>query len=348
MTTKVLYVRPDGLGDVVLAGPAIRAVAASGADVTLLCGPAGVPVGRRLPGVRDVMEARLGWIDARPQPVTRAEAEALVDGIATRGFDAAVVATSFHQSPLPTALLLRMAGVPRIGAISVDYAGALLDVRHHVGDELHEVERALSLVDAMGYRLAPRDGDALRLRDAPASTPGGHVVVHPGASVPARTCSPARWREVVDVLVRRGFRPVVTGGVAERDLTAFVAGGNRRARDAGGLGDLDELLGIIAGAEAIVVGNTGPAHLAAALGTPVVSIFAPTVPPSRWRPWRVPHVLLGDQTVACAGCRARECPVPGHPCLASVRPEDVVVALHWLAAAAHRDGTTVTNPGRVA
>ena len=81
----------------------------------------------------------------------------------------------------------------------------------------------------------------------------------------------------------------------------------------------------------VVVGNTGPAHLAAAVGTPVVSLFAPTVPAVRWRPWAVPQVLLGDQAIACAGCRARTCPYPGQPCLAGVTPEVVAAAVHTLA-----------------
>jgi ADP-heptose:LPS heptosyltransferase len=80
----------------------------------------------------------------------------------------------------------------------------------------------------------------------------------------------------------------------------------------------------------VVVANTGPAHLAAAVGTPVVSLFAPTVPAQRWRPHGVPHALLGDQSAACAGTRARECRVPGHPCLSSVAPADVAAALDSL------------------
>jgi ADP-heptose:LPS heptosyltransferase len=80
----------------------------------------------------------------------------------------------------------------------------------------------------------------------------------------------------------------------------------------------------------VVVGNTGPAHLAAAVGTPVVSLFAPTVPAVRWRPWRVPHELL-HVDVPCAGCRARRCPVPGHPCLGGVGVEDVLAAVERLA-----------------
>jgi len=80
----------------------------------------------------------------------------------------------------------------------------------------------------------------------------------------------------------------------------------------------------------VVVGNTGPAHLAAAVGTPVVSLFAPVVPAARWAPYGVPSVLLGDQDAPCRDSRAKLCPVPGHPCLDSVTAEDVVAAVDKL------------------
>ena len=69
----------------------------------------------------------------------------------------------------------------------------------------------------------------------------------------------------------------MTGGPDERDLTAYVAGD--WAIDLGGETTLAQLAGVLERADAVVVGNTGPAHLAAAVGTPVVSLFAPTVPP---------------------------------------------------------------------
>jgi ADP-heptose:LPS heptosyltransferase len=100
--------------------------------------------------------------------------------------------------------------------------------------------------------------------------------------------------------------------------------------DLGGRTTLAELARVLASAGCVVVGNTGPAHLAAAVRTPVVSLFAPTVPAVRWRPWRVPHELLYAD-VPCAGCRARVCPVEGHPCLGAVTVEDVVRAVDRLA-----------------
>jgi ADP-heptose:LPS heptosyltransferase len=98
-------------------------------------------------------------------------------------------------------------------------------------------------------------------------------------------------------------------------------------RDLAGTTSFAELAGVIAGADAVVCGNTAPAHLAAAVGTPVVSIFAPVVPAARWRPWRVPTVMFGDQSIACAGCRARTCPRPGQPCLAPATPHAIACAV---------------------
>jgi ADP-heptose:LPS heptosyltransferase len=158
-----------------------------------------------------------------------------------------------------------------------------------------------------------------------------YVVVHPGAAVPARRWPAEHHRHTVRLLAQAGIPTVVTGGAAERELTSAVAGDE--ALDLGGRTDLAQLTGVLAGAAALVVGNTGAAHLAAAVGTPVVSLFAPVVPAVRWRPYRVPHVLLGDQDAPCRGSRARICPVPGHPCLARVTPEHVAAAVRRLVAA---------------
>jgi ADP-heptose:LPS heptosyltransferase len=70
--------------------------------------------------------------------------------------------------------------------------------------------------------------------------------------------------------------------------------------------------------------------------TPVVSLFAPVVPAARWRPWKVAHALLGRQDAPCAGTRARECPVPGHPCLDSVTADEALRAVEELSAAGSR------------
>ena len=332
---RVLVARLDNDGDVLLAGPALRAVAASAAHVTLLCGPRGRQAAALLPGVDEVIVHRAEWIDPEPPAVDRRRTLELVDALEARRFDQALVLTSFHQSPLPLALLLRLAGVPRIAANSEDYPGSLLDVRARLPEDLHEVERGLSLAATLGHRLRPGDDGRLALRAAPPSLelPPDYVVVHPGASVPARTWAPQRHAQLVRALAAAGRHVVVTGGSGEAELCALVAGSpDVHVLVLAGRTSLAALAGVLAGAACVVVGNTGPAHLAAAVGTPVVSLFAPTVPAVRWRPWRVPHELL-NVDVPCAGCRARECPVPGHPCLSGVGVADVLAAVDRLAPA---------------
>ena len=339
----VLVARLDNEGDVLLTGPAVRAVAAHTGRVTMLCGPRGRAAAELLPGVDELLVHRAPWIDPEPRAV-ECEAElGLVDELGRRGIDRAILLTSHHQSPLPLALLLRLAGVPFVAAASADYPGSLLDLRHGVTDRVHEVERGLSLVGACGYELPPGDEGRLAIRRSPGARPAAapeppYVVVHPGASVPARAWGSERNAELVEALAEGGRRVAVTGSPGESDLTARVAGKARTGVvDLGGTTNLAGLAEVLAGADAVVVGNTGPAHLAAAVGTPVASLFAPTVPAVRWRPWKVAHELLHVE-VPCAGCRARECPVPGHPCLEGVSTAEVVTAVERLAPRATGSG----------
>jgi ADP-heptose:LPS heptosyltransferase len=327
----VLVARLDNAGDVLLQGPMVRAVAAGADRVVFLAGPAGAEAARLLPGVDDVWTWRCPWILGDPPPVDADDLAGLTDRVRALAPDEAVISTSFHQSPLPLALLLRAAGVPRISAISVDYPGTLLDVRHHVDDDLPEPERALSLARAAGFQLPPGDDGRLGVRRPlpRVDHEPGYVVLHPGASVPARAWPEQRCAETVEALTAVGHRVLVTGGAGEKPLTAAVAG--TAGIDLGGATTLPEMAALLDGAAALVVGNTGPAHLAAAVGTPVVSLFAPVVPAARWAPYGVPTVLLGDQSAPCRDTRARECPVPGHPCLTSVTAQDVVAAVETLA-----------------
>ena len=330
MAPTVLIARLDNAGDVLIQGPLVRAVAAGAGRVVFLAGPAGAAAAELLPGVDEVWTWACPWILGEPPPVDPADLARLTERVRALGPDVAVVPTSFHQSPLPLALLLRTAGVPRIAAISVDYPGSLLDVRHPVDDDLPEPERALSLARAAGFDLPPGDDGRLAVRRPlpPVAHEPGYVVLHPGASVPARAWPAGHCAEAVEALAEAGHRVLVTGSPSERELTAFVAGS--RGVDLGGSTSLAEMAALLDGAAAVVVGNTGPAHLAAAVGTPVVSLFSPVVPAERWAPYGVPTVLLGDQSAPCAGTRARECPVPGHPCLSSVSPADVVAAVEKL------------------
>jgi ADP-heptose:LPS heptosyltransferase len=348
VSRRALVVRLDNAGDMLLAGPAVRAVAAACDHVTVLAGPRGAAAARLLPGAGEVLTWRAPWIDLDPPPVDGADVAGLITRLAGGRFTDAIILTSFHQSPLPTALLLRLAGVPRIAAISADYPGSLLDVRYRLDADVPEAERGLALAAAAGFRRPAGDDGRLAVAGPlPAvgqlTGPAPYVVLHPGATAPARQWPARRWAQTVAELGRRGRRAVLTGGRDERGLTAAALAGARAGHgragspavvDLAGATDLGQLAAVLAGADAVIVANTGAAHLAAAVGTPVVSLFAPVVPAARWAPYGVPHVLLGDQSAPCRGSRAVTCPVPGHPCLAGVTAQQACDALDQLTAGA--------------
>lgn len=329
---RALVVRLDSFGDVLLAGPAVRAVAARSAHVTVLCGPRGADAARLLPGVDEVLVWESPWEGFDPPPVDPADIDALLGRLRTGSYDTALILTSFHQSPLPTALLLRLAGIGRIGADSTDHPGRLLDVRHRRAADRHEVEAALDTAAALGFPAPAGDDGRPRTLPPPDTAEltghGPYVVLHPGASAPARAWSPDRCEEAVALLADAGHRVVVTGSPGETALTRRVSG--HVAVDLGGRTDAHTLAGVLHTADVVISANTGPAHLAAAVGTPVVSLFAPVVPAGRWAPYGVPVILLGDQSAPCADTRALTCPVPGHPCLDEVTGQDVVRAVHKL------------------
>ena len=322
---RILLARLDSLGDVLLAGPAVRAVAGTAAQLTMLVGAGRTSAARLLPGVDDVIEYDAPWVVFDPQPVQPEAVADLVKTVQLGRFDGALILTSFHQSPLPLALLLRLAGVPWIGAISEDYPGSLLDLRLHPPGDLPEAERNLRLVGEAGFP-ADRTGSRLAVR-RPLPDVGRwvgtepFVVFHPGAAVPARRPTAEHSRMIVAALVAAGHRVLVTGDRMESTLTGYVSAD--LVPDLGGQLSLPQLAAVLDRASVVVAPNTGPAHLAAAVGTPVVSLFAPVVPAARWAPHGVPRVVLGDQSTACRQTRATSCPEPGHPCLSSISPEEV-------------------------
>jgi ADP-heptose:LPS heptosyltransferase len=325
--------RLDSAGDVLITGPAVRAVAAAHDRVVMLVGPRGRDAAELLVGVDEIVEWQAPWVDFESPELTAAHAEALIKQLRDIAPSRVYIFTSFHQSPLPLALLCRMASVGWVGAICTDYPGTLLDLRHRVPPGIPEPRRALSLAEAAGCPLPAGDDGALRIRAVGPPPPrltrriGAErfVVFHPGAAVPARRPSPERGAAMVAALAGAGHRVVVTGGPDEAALTAVVAGD--RAIDLGGHTDWAELAAVFAAAEVVVVPNTGPAHLAAAVGAAVVSLFAPVVPAEQWSPFGRRVAVLGDQQAPCRATRARVCPVPGHPCLDHITDAELLAAV---------------------
>jgi ADP-heptose:LPS heptosyltransferase len=355
---RILAVRLDNLGDVLVTTPAIHAIRESlpDADITLLASPTGAQAGRLNPDVADVITYQAPWMDPWAKlPLDPEREQRMIRLLTERQFDAAVIFASFRQSPLPAAYLCYLAGIPLRVAASIDGPGSLLTTRHrHPERMMHEVERGLDLVGAVGLRtndprLVLSIPESARREAAPlVSGSRPLVVVHPGCSMPARTYSWEQYAEVVELLVRRLDARVVLTGIAEEAplielihcrLDPLI---RTRVTVAAGRLPFPAFCALIASADLTITNNTGPMHVSAAVGTPVVALFALTNPPEQWGPWQVAHRLLWHD-VPCRLCYSRVCPT-SHDCLRLVSPEMVVTAAAELFASGPGPRSALAQP----
>lgn len=261
---KALVARPGGFGEVLQAGPAVRALATRAGTVTMLCEAGGAPAARLLPHVDDV----LVWDAPAPTDGT--------DGLRRlreEAYDVALVLTPDGRSAWPPARLLRSARVRRVVTGRNDGPPSeAADAGRHPAAARTRPEPALDAVADLGCGLRAGDDGRLRVRPVPDTASltgnGPYVAVHPGSGDPARAWDAVHGAGIVARLCDAGHRVVVTGGPEEAALTRAVSGDI--AVDLGGRTTARVLAGVLHSADVLVTASSGPAHLAAAVGTPVL------------------------------------------------------------------------------
>ncbi len=336
---NLLCVRLDSIGDVLMTTPAIRACRESfGCRVALLTSRAGAAAAKHIPEVDEILVFAAPWMK-----VTQPESDAaLMAELKKRAFDAAAIFTVYSQSPLPAAYLCYLAGIPRRLAHCHENPYHLLTdwvPDPEPGARMrHEVQRQLDLVAAVGARtgderlsfaVPPWAHERVRRLMAPLRGPA--VVVHVGASAASRRYPPDQYAQAVDLLVRRtGCAAIFTGDADEEALVQSVREAmTLPSHSLVGRLELAELAALIAQADLLISNNTGPAHIAAAVDTPLVDLYALTNP--QHTPWRVKsRVLYHD--VPCRNCYKSICPAGHHDCLKRVPPERVADAAQELLA----------------
>lgn len=350
----VLCIRLDALGDVLMTTPALRALKESGGGrrITLLTSPSGAAAASLVPEVDESWVYEPPWMKATPARTDARDDRATIRRIRGGGFDAAVIFTVYSQNPLPAALMCSLADIPlRLAHCRENPYQLLTDwIPEPEPERLvrHEVRRQLDLVAEVGARpgherLSLRVPDRAReriaalLRDLEIPAGDPWVVIHPGATAPSRRYAPEGFAAAARRLVAgHGIRVVFTGGGPERELVESIrsAMGAPSESVAGSL-DLAELAALIERAPLLIANNTGPAHVAAAVGTPVVDLYAMTN--LQHTPWEVPSRVLYRE-VPCGPCYKSVCPEGHHDCLRLVTPEEVVrAALELLGPAAAPD-----------
>jgi lipopolysaccharide heptosyltransferase II len=320
-----LAIRLDNIGDVVMLGPALRALrqALPQASISLLCSRAGRQVAPLLPWVDEAIELRAVWQDASwSMPLDPGRETDVIGDLRARQFDAALIFTSFSQSPYPPAYMCYLAGIPiRIGQ-SREFGGSVLSQWvKPLPDPTHQVDRNLHLLESAGIPLAgqhlelhiPSDiqtqADQL-LRDQGVHPDERFILLAPGASCAARRYDPVRYAEVAHrLLAETGLPLVVVGNERETGLVQPVLAACRDQAIIPLVGrtTIAELAAIIRRASLMIANDSGPMHIADAFRRPMVILYSGTEYESQWRPRTGPARLLRRPT-DCSPCYQFQCP----------------------------------------
>ncbi len=346
---RILAMRMDNIGDVIMTGPALRAIKETlpACHLTLMVSPGAQGAGSLLPWADEVLAWRSLWQDMGELPFEPAREIGLIQTLQALHCDAAVIFTSFSQSPLPAGYACYLAGIPlRLGEPK-DFGGTVLSDMppSPTALEAHQVERNLRLVESIGFRAADRSlavrtpagsqaraAGLLARRGLARGAP--YALLCPWTSCQARTYP--RFGAVGRLLRRATGLPLVIVG-ARRDqaqagkLAEELGPG---AIDLVGETSVAELAALVAASRLVVTNNTATMHLADALRVPQAVLFAGTELEEQWAPRDGPARLL-RRTTLCHPCFQLTCP-QGLACL-EIEPEKVVAAALELLQAA-RDG----------
>ena len=342
---RILVVRTDRIGDVLLSTPVLSVLREQHADcrIAMLVSPYAADAVEGHPALDEVIIDEQSGRHRGPTGFFR-----LVGDLRGRRFDAVLV---LHPTAR-LALACRLAGIPvRIGTGYRAY-GFLFNRKvyeHRKDARKHEVEYNLAMARALfdgAGEAAPQIHVSEAARRAVEErkrrwrvVPGDPLVLlHPGSGGSARNWPAECFAELAARLSRGGVRVVVTGSADERDLVERVAGSLPESviRVAGEL-DIRELAALLQTSTLCVTNSTGPLHVAAAVGTPAVALFCPIKPcsPTRWGPYGGDHDVLMPEVPPCPRCIETACPY--FDCMERISVDAVFAAVRGRLTARHPD-----------
>ncbi len=330
MTAMKFLVRmPNWVGDAVLALPALEALGRSRPEAELW-------VAAR-PWVQDIVRPAgiVRGVVPVPQNGGLKDLRAAAAVLKQHNFDAGLLLTNSFAS----ALHLALARVPERWGYARDLRAFLLTRRIPLpaAEGFHQIDYYRHLLSCLGIDPGPREvrlevtdegrrAAIRRLEEAGWRTTQPLVIFNPGASYgPAKRWPESRFAELGRLFeTRTDAALALVGAPGEEPQAAAIARGmSRPPLDFTGRTTLRELMGIASQARLFVTNDTGPMHLANALGVAVVAVFGPTDPVATG-PLRAPAIVL-KKDVPCWPCFYRSCPFD-HRCMLGISTEEVFEA----------------------
>ncbi|HEY0897530.1 MAG TPA: glycosyltransferase family 9 protein [Sphingobacteriaceae bacterium] len=304
---KILVIRADNLGDLLMSTPAIRALKETfGAEITVLTSSMAAGAAKLIPEISSVITYDLPWVKT-DQSFRTGDFFDIVQRLEAESFDAAVVFTVYSQNPLPAAMLAYLARIPKRLAYCRENPYDLLTDwfpdKEPYSVIKHQVKRDLDLVASIGAAtsddrlflsaqddLKPQVYEKLRMSGVIPDKP--LIIVHPGVSEDKRKYPEELWIETgIKLVDQLGFQLLLTGTANEKRLTDRIrAGIGPGSFSVAGIFSLPEFILLNRLAPLVIAVNTGTIHIAAATGTPVIVLYALTNP--QHAPWKVTGKVL--------------------------------------------------------
>ncbi len=350
---RVLLVRPDHIGDVLLTTPALNMLRANlpGAHITFLVGPWSRRVVEGNPNVDEVLVHDFSWFNRRePRNIVEPYLHLLrlIRSLRDRNFDLAI---NLRFDFWLGALLTKALGIPRRIGYDVTESRPFLTETIGYAGKLHEAERNLRLVRAacemadeqawktvscsLDFNVTSEEHEFAEsyLRSHGVGSGDTLVALHPGSGWPTKRWKAERFAEVGDELARRlGTKVILTGTGAElSEVLGIVERMKQKAIIAAGETTLGQLAATLQRCALVVGVDSGALHLAVAMGTPSVHLFGPS-DCAAFGPCGAPdkHVIVRTD-MSCAPCGEMfHCARGGLPseCMRSLSTEDVIEAAY--------------------
>lgn len=342
---KILVIKPSSLGDIIHALPFLKAVKDTfpEADVDWVISNSLKPLLEGHPLIHELIPLNKdAWNKMGNLPATVSEISAFCKRLRSSHYDMAVDL----QGLLRSGLIARAARADRkIGfADAREGSRFFYDVKVPVAEHAHAVDKCLKAAEALGAQaetaafLLPVDASAAARVKGLLGTVK-YIVIVPSARWVSKRWPSKRFARLISMI---SLPCVLAGGREDAIIAERITDAVREHPDSAhpvternminfcGKTDFRELTALIAGATAVVSNDSGPMHIAAALGVPTIAIFGPTDPvktgPYGWQGGKNMKVVRAD--TGCSPCREKDC--SDHSCMERIQPEQVHEALRDL------------------
>lgn len=334
---NILVVRLDQMGDLICSLPVFPVLKERfpRAKVTVLAGAEGKAILEGNPFIDELIVFSPNWF-SRNRNGLRSSFRNVFSALRAKRFD-----LGFDlRGDLRNIFLMTLAGVRyRIG-FDIAGGGGLLNRVGEYDETLHQTELNLKLVtgthaDKAGlkpeiYLSDEERGRALeRLGNLGVKESDVLIAVHPEAGYPAKEWGGDSFKRLVGELLSEPHFKILIVGLSQAGTIAEAFPSQNRVIDLTGVLLLRELVAVLSYCHLLIGNDSGPSHIAQALGVPAVVLASGTNVYERWGIWREPSRIL-KHAVSCSPCHLSHCNVAGHPCMSGISVDQVLEAAEEL------------------